>query len=300
MIQGSPERTIARAVVESDEGALFLVEKFPASRFQVRDRVAQAVHYLKKNGLKEALSYLKTGQGEFLPFYEDHCFGITPFVASTVLERPAYLKSAGMGEMFAAFMIHMDSASMGIEDQVQLDSFSIKDYVAGLFSKMKRHDPSVYSKFLPFLDFLKKSFWGEHDNLPIGFCHGDLHPLNVIWDGEEIKAVIDWEFAGIKPRIHDAANLVGCAGIEQPEGLVGPLVMNFLNRMSESLIYNEEEWCMLPEYVLALRFGWLSEWLRKKDREMIEMEAAFMKILMDNMDELKSGWGLYQYKGSRR
>jgi len=47
-----------------------------------------------------------------------------------------------------------------------------------------------------------------------------------------------------------------------------------------------------PEYLLALRVAWLPEWLRQKDKEMIEMEEAYMEILVDNMDILRQNWEL--------
>lgn len=71
-------------------------------------------------------------------------------------------------------------------------------------------------------------------NLSYAFCHGDLHPLNVIWMHDKIHAVIDWEFAGFKPDIYDAANLVGCAGIENPEGLSMPMVTAFLQSIRKA------------------------------------------------------------------
>lgn len=291
-IQGSPERSAARVVIEDDTGTLYLLEKFDGSRFSLRNRVAQTVQYLNTKGLKTAVAYLRTIQGDFLPFYEGHCFGVTPFLNSTVLVRPDYLNSGEMGKSLALFLLQLAEASIGIEKEVFLEHFSIKTYIIKLFSEMKRYDIVVYDKFLPFLTFLNESFMKNHDLLPQKFCHGDFHPLNVIWNGEKVKAVIDWEFTGIKPQIYDAANLVGCAGIEDPNSLAGPMVMNFLTRVQASCVYEEESWQIFPEYVLALRFGWLSEWLRKKDMEMIQMEADYMQILMKNMDALKSGWAL--------
>ena len=136
----------------------------------------------------------------------------------------------------------------------------------------------------------EKEFMDIHDKLKISFCHGDLHPLNVIWHHDQIRAVIDWEFTGMKPDIYDAANLVGCAGIEDPNGLGMPMVMTFLNHILRKNLFSKTEWRFFPEYVLALRFAWLSEWLRKKDEEMIEMEEAYMGILLDNMDILRKEW----------
>ena len=38
--------------------------------------------------------------------------------------------------------------------------------------------------------------------------------------GLPLRALIDWEFAGARPRLYDAANCIGCAGFEHPSGLV--------------------------------------------------------------------------------
>jgi len=291
-IQGSPERTLSRVVIQDKKGFLFLLEKFSKNKFQIRLNVARAVEYLNGNGLKEALVYQRSNDGDFLPFFKDACFQISPFLDSTRLKRPDYLSSSQMGKSFAAFLIRLSKTAGNIDRKIPFKPFSIKNYIYKLFSDMKIHEPLVYKQYLPFLFFLEKQFMDIHDDLPVLFCHGDLHPLNVIWDHDRIKAVIDWEFTGIKPDIYDAANLVGCAGIENPEGLGMPMVTTFIKEIRQKDIFSEMGWRFFPEYILALRFAWLSEWLRKKDRQMLEMEAAYMGILVDNMDVLRQGWEL--------
>jgi len=291
-IQGSPERTLSRVVFQDKYGALFLLEKFSKSKFQVRHNVAKAIEYLNDNGLKLALLYQKSNYGEFLPFFKEACFQVSHFLDGTKLKRPDYLSSSKMGKSFALFLIHLTNASVNIEENISFRPFSIKKYIYKLFNEMKIYDRLVYKKYLPFLVFLEKEFMGIHDSLPVSFCHGDLHPLNVIWNHDQIRAVIDWEFAGMNPDIYDAANLVGCAGIENPDGLAMPMVMTFLKKIRQENLFSELGWQFFPEYLLALRFAWLSEWLRKKDRQMIEMEAAYMGILVDNMDILRQGWGI--------
>jgi len=44
--------------------------------------------------------------------------------------------------------------------------------------------------------------------------------------------------------------------------------------------------------ISALRFTWLSEWLRHKNHEMIDLETTYMKLLVDNSDMLKNVWKL--------
>ena len=48
----------------------------------------------------------------------------------------------------------------------------------------------------------------------------------------------------------------------------------------------------LPEFIIAIRFAWLSEWLRKKDNDMISLECDYMDLLTDNTKTLKQAWGL--------
>jgi len=291
-IQGSPERTLSRVVVQDKSGRLFLLEKFPENKFQVRDRVAKAVDYLNAHGLKDSLAYRKSKQGDFLPFFKGACFQLSSFIDGTPVKRPDYLDSSAMGKSFASFLTRMAKASTGIENILSFPHFSMKAYIYKLFIDMKAHDGSVYEKFLPVLSFLESGFMQAHDHLPLAFCHGDLHPLNIIWNQDEIKAVIDWEFTGIKPDMYDAANLVGCAGIENPNGLGMDMVMTFIEEMHKTPVISETGWRFFPEYVLALRFAWLSEWLRKKDEAMIDMEHAYMRILVDHMEEIRAAFSV--------
>lgn len=291
-IQGSPERSLERIVIQDKNDKLFLLEKFHKNRFELKNNIARAVEYLNNNGLAQALLYKKTDENEFLAFFEDNCFQLSRFLNSTGIKRPDYLESSIKGESFARFIQDLFKVSENIGDHVQFKLFSLKNYIYKLFDEMKMNDRDIYNHFLPFLRFLEEGFMDAHDTLPTIFCHGDLHPLNIIWDNDNIKAVIDWEFAGFKPDVYDAANLVGCAGIENPEGLGMPFVMAFLNELKKDNCMSETGRQFFPEYVLALRFAWLSEWLRRKDKDMLEMEKAYMTILVDNMDIIRQGWKL--------
>jgi len=291
-IEGSPERTISRVVIQDRQQGLFLLEKLPKDRFALRDRVAKAVDYLNGRGLYQAVVYKKSKDDEFLPFFKGACYQLSRFHLSSGIHRPQYLNASKIGKNFAEFLICLDDAAKGIDSIIDFDPFSIKSYIYTLFRQMKDHDPKVYDAFCPILNFLENKFMDVHDCLPSGFCHGDLHPLNVIWNDQKVNAVIDWEFTGIKPDIYDAANLVGCAGIEDPAGLGQPMVMTFISRLKEKNLFSEKGWKYFPEYLIALRFAWLSEWLRKKDVPMIAMEEAYLSLLVKNIDILRQGWDL--------
>jgi len=95
---------------------------------------------------------------------------------------------------------------------------------------------------------------------------------------------------GIKPEIYDAANLVGCIGIENPEGLTGELACDFIAALKDAGLISDINREVFTEFVIAVRFAWLSEWLRHKDREMIELETVYMNLLTDNSGMLKNTW----------
>jgi homoserine kinase type II len=290
IIQGSPERSLSRGVIQDTQGNCFLVEKFDPAKYKVRRQVADTLYYLCNKGLDQALAPEKTKKGELLPSFGEDFFQITKFLNSTGVLRPQWLSSASMGEELAGFLVKMHGIPP--EGGVVYPPFSIKGYIYKLFEDMANHNIRRHSQYLPVLKFLEQGFMQAHDSLNLQFCHGDYHPLNIIWEGHKIKAVIDWEFTGIKPDCYDAANLVGCAGIEHPEGLAMPMVTRFISRIKASDLISPLGWKWFPEYILALRFAWLSEWLRKSDSQMLETEFRFMEILIQHMDELRDIWTL--------
>ena len=114
--------------------------------------------------------------------------------------------------------------------------------------------------------------------------------MNVIWSAKGINAVIDWEFLGYKPEIYDIGMMIGCLGMEKPQSLTGDLVFEFVKRLKESGLIAEISWSYLFEFVLALRFAWLSDWLRKSDHEMIDLEVVYIQLLLENRDVLIRSW----------
>ena len=139
-------------------------------------------------------------------------------------------------------------------------------------------------------DFVEQEFADLEGAFPIVFCHGDFHPLNVIWSEDGIKSVIDWEFLGYKPEVYDVANLIGCVGFEDPAGLTEGFVAELISRMMKANALSPVCWQYLAEWVVVIRFAWLSDWLRRRDREMIDLEVTYIHLLIDNRQALKDIW----------
>lgn len=289
-IQGSPERTLFRAVFEDDSGQYFLLEQVGATQRRHKQGIIGTLDRLHQQGLHAINPYFKTAAGESLVAADGFFWQLSRFINGTPLPRPDYLNDGPKGEALAAFLIALGGCAGGALDQHQYSTFSLKDYVLKMAQDMAVHDPEVLAQVAPVLALLERRFMAAYDDLPVSFCHGDYHPLNIIWNGHEILAVIDWEFLGTKPEIYDAANLIGCLGMEHPRGLNAALARSFMRAMKAQAAIRPESWALFPEFVMALRFAWLAEWLRKKDAPMIDLEITYLKILLDNIDALREIW----------
>jgi homoserine kinase type II len=207
------------------------------------------------------------------------------------LIRPGYIFEEWRGTALGNFLVEMkDKTSQGISLH-KGDKFSIVAFVDDLAQKMKRRHPDLFTQIEDIIEFLHGGFTDVEHRASSMLCHGDFHPLNVIWSKNGIAAVIDWEFMGIKPEFYDVANLLGCVGVEDPNGLIGGLADSFIKTLDRAGFLSSPTRTHLPEAVIALRFAWLSDWLRKNDAAMIELEIVYLRLLMNNIDDLRYSWG---------
>jgi homoserine kinase type II len=289
---GSPERTLFRMVIEDDKGMLFVLERIPPTTFHAKMKIIKTLEFLAKRGLSRIAPYLTGKDGQHIQDHESGLWQIVPFLPGEDLDRQSYLYEGWRAPLLSSFLVDLKERSDGIAFYSLDERFSIKKYIHTLMSQIKVRHPALFSEVNKVVAFLEADFMTVHDSLPTGFCHGDYHPMNVIWGKDDIRAVIDWEFAGFKPEMYDVANMTGCLGIEHPSSLTRDLVVGLMHQLKASGIFQDVSWAHFLELVVALRFAWLSEWLRKRDEEMIAMELEYMAILVDNKDELKAQWGI--------
>ncbi len=291
-VAGSPERCEFRFVIECSDDRLYVLESVTGSDIDQKTRIISVLDFLSRKEMPGINPHLRTKHNVGIVQSDSRFWRMAPFVHGIPLNRSEYLFEAWRGPAMARFLIALGDKSEGISEVIPISRFSITDYIHHLVMQIKKHDPEVLDRITPVIQFLEKRFMKIHDRLPAGFCHGDFHPLNIIWSQDAIQAVIDWEFLGIKPEAYDAANLVGCIGSENPHGLLGDLVTGFICHLKAAGIMSDITWEMFVELVIAIRFAWLSEWLRHKDQDMIAQESIYMKLLMNNDTMLKTAWGI--------
>ena len=275
-IHGSPERCLYRVVVDAGASRLFLEEL--NSRTLSRKRlIAERIAHLKANGLPAAAP-LAGLDGHFLQRAEGRHWQLTPFVTGVELNRDRFWQDAWRGKALANFLRDLRQASrdLAIEEEV----FDLRGYVFKICDDARQLHPKVYEQLAPVFDLIKKRL-AACSGLPVAFCHGDPHPLNMIWGKDRILSAIDWEFCGPKCVLHDMALILGCVGSEDENALDGPLVTTFLDTLRSCGLLDDTLEEHLSAWTLALRVAWLAEWLRREDSDMIEFEIFYMKTLAD-------------------
>ncbi len=293
-IAGSPERCEFRIVIEDKDDRLFICEKISQVAYEHKLRIIKTLEFLASQNVDCIQPYIPNKKGEYIARNNHGLWQLTRFVDGVPLQRPEYVFHRWRGNALASFLINLNKKSPGIDHVFPIQLFSIKNYIYELIDTIGIHESELRISINPMVGFLEKSFMGVHDTLPQAFCHGDYHPLNVIWSTKGINAVIDWEFCGYKPEIYDVANLIGCIGMEDPESLVGDLIAELIQRLRQAKLFSDLSWRYLLEFMVALRFAWLSEWLRKSDKEMIKLEQVYMRLLIENKKKLMHSWGLQQ------
>ncbi len=290
-IAGSPERCESRSVIEDVAGSLFLVEGFRPEAAPRKAEIARLLGLLSPK-LPEINPCVPFADGCYLAERDGGFWQVSRFLEGLPLQRPEYAFEGWRGPVLAGFLARLKRASARIPGPTPGAAFSLPGFIDSLAGKIRSDRPSLCLRLQPAITRLEKGLFDTLPGYPVGFCHGDYHPLNIIWTADGIRAVIDWEFCGPKPELYDAAILVGCLGMEHPQSLTGDLVAGLVARLITDGGYDKTSWRAFVDLVLACRFAWLSDWLRRRDEEMIELETAYIGLLFDNRGVFARSWGL--------
>jgi homoserine kinase type II len=289
-LAGSPERTEYRAVVEDDEGGLWVLEKISPATLELKQNIIRTLALLHDRGLRAVHPYRTSRENESIVRVGGDHWQLVPYVGGTSLPRPDYVQERWRGKACAGFLLDLRDKAREVPFFDRERPFSIMVFIRELSDKLARHAPDLFQLLRPVVEILEQEFAPVHDAMPVAFCHGDIHPINVIWSQDRIRSVIDWEFLGYKPEIYDTANLIGCVGMEDPAALVDGFVLETIALLREADVFSPAGWESLVEFTAAIRFAWLSDWLRRGDREMIELETSYIQLLMENRKSILARW----------
>lgn len=302
-LQGSPQRCAERMAVLCSStgpggGALWIVERLRPGQKTGRQRIAQTLHALHEQGFTQLPPYrvfALEGQASHVLTRNDRAWQVSPFLHGSPLPRPEYLEKGEAGESLGNTLAALQQTGACLPGDLlaSLPELNFQAYCATLLSEIAANRPQLARIISPLAAHLAP-LWESWTGLPVALAHGDCHPLNVIWTrsapGLNVLALIDWEFCGMRPLLHDLANCLGCVGVEHPDGLTGNFAKGLLQTYAKTIAVDPLSLRMLPDMVLALRFGWLAEWLRAHDEEMIELEIDYMRLLVRDGQHVYDRW----------
>lgn len=287
-IPGSPERCISRFVAEDTTGTVWLVEQLKSTQKDWRSVVGELLVCLHQENTLHVHAPATTKNNETVILHEGHPYQITPFIIGTDLPRPEYCADTERGRAIGNFILSLQAAGENIPIP-ENSTPPLPEYIEDIVGTIKQHRPEMMPRIERVLQHLE-TFFTEERSIPAALAHGDCHPLNIIWNENEIAGVIDWEFTGKKIALYDAANCIGCVGMEHPNWLINGLVPELVTTIRAGSSIIDAHIHQLIPVIIALRFAWLSEWLRKKDTEMQEQELDYMLLLATSQKEIEGFW----------
>nr|WP_321513546.1 phosphotransferase [uncultured Pseudodesulfovibrio sp.] len=287
-LPGSPQRCLDRALMEDDTGRVWMLEQLRPGQFERRERIGHALSSLENTGFPVP-AYIPDLNGRFVAEHDNSHFQLSPFIPGTPLLQPEFIEDSERGRNLGDILVTLHNADPAIQEFDIDPPFILESYVNNLMATLAPRNPNIHEALLPVLNSLTPLFeaWNE---LPMVLSHGDFHPLNIIWREQSVAAVIDWEFIGVRPALFDVANCLGCIGIEDPLALVRGLTPALLTTLNEVGCLEKTNFVLLPELILGMRFAWMSEWLRRHDTEMIDLEIRYMRLLANSIDTLLPAW----------
>ena len=288
-VAGSPERSLERAVVEDEAGGLWVVERHALCRAERKQEIAAALAFFSER-VPEVKAPLEFGPGRYVAERGGAAWLVSPFIAGTPLDRPAFAFEGWRGDALGDLLVRFRLAALDRPAAGAAGDLSLPAFIRDLAGKLAAREPAVYEAVSPAVVRLERELFPRLDRLPVVFSHGDLHPLNVVWSPDGINGLIDFEFSGPRPETYDAALLVGCVGMEDPRSLAGDLVARLIRRLRAEAGYAAASWETFADLVLALRFAWLSDWLRRNDREMVGLETVYIRMLLDGREGWERAW----------
>jgi homoserine kinase type II len=265
-----------------------MIERLHPHSVERRERIGLFLHRLHRAGLP-APAPLRGPQGRVAVPDRGAHWQLSPYVPGDPLPQPDYVDQPERGTHLGRFLAALRRAGAGTTAFDEEPPFSLPACIDTLMVAIAGHHPALLHDLEPVRITLAPlaEAWDDLDTAP---CHGDFHPGNVIWHGSAVAAVIDWEFAGHRPVLYDVANCLGCVGMEDPRALVRGLAPALLRTLRDAECLPHHALALLPELVLGLRLAWLSEWLRRDDRAMIELEVRYMRLLANSLDTLLPAW----------
>lgn len=283
LITGSPNRSESRFLFSDEAGKSYIAEGYSLFKKPFQIRQNQLLEFFAANDLECVHPFCRTVSGEHGAEFGGLFWQIRPYIPAEKVQRSAWAEEPEYGILWAEFLLQIKDALAAASDPPPMPNapFYMSNFLPDLFGHAERKMPSIINELNAITNLLAPFFKWER-RAASQFAHGDYHPGNILTGNGSIRAVIDWEFAGLKFPGYDMALLIGCLGMDHPKNLSSPSVIALQNTLYRNDFMPEEAWEHLPQMIAATRLGWLGEWLTISDTTLINQEIKLISLLLKN------------------
>ena len=280
-LPGSPNRTVARQVLETPDGTLLVAEIFAPCKRKKQLLQSGFLEFVHRD-LPEVHPFLPTANGAWGVTGTDGKFmQLRYYLPGEPLEREKVANAPECAESWADFLLKLHRVSQHPQlPEVPDGRFYFADYLPKLRRFVAEQMPVLAPELNRILRELQ-SFTEAEKSLPPALAHGDYHPGNLLMCRNRLSAVIDWEFCGWKCAGYDFALLAGCIGRDDPAELAGNTVKVIRNKLLDAGIIPDEVRRQILPLMAAIRLGWLGEWVNMGEKSLADGEISFINFLLD-------------------
>ena len=261
-------------IVETPQGRFFLKHRHPSLS---RPAVVRAQHalkiWLRRRGFP-APALLRTAQGQTLLILEGECYEIQQYIDGTTYERGRdahFVEAAGTlgryhalvkgfrppamsrrGALYCPMILAANLARLSESWHLREDA-----ELAAIGSELEQQAGRLAARF------------AERERLPAVVIHGDYYGDNLLFEGDRIVGVVDYDKACWQPRVVELAEALLYFASSQPGDLKRlvyrsfldvPLCAHFVQAYGEHVALSASEARALPDYVRCI---WLQVSLQR-------------------------------------
>jgi homoserine kinase type II len=285
-------RLIASFLISDANSAKWLLDEIQEDQYEKFLRLAECLENLKERGIKQVQAYEHNTLGQFVTFYSGRLYMLRPQPKGSSLTHSQWLADRAKIGAFVDFLAQLKSTSAALPHLPAIDGKSIIDYIRRTTDTFQRHRPELAERLSPILKHLEATLFITLPTTRLSLCHSNLVDENLHWTGSELSGVSGWEFCDMKNEAYDAALVAGCIGFDDPDRLVDDPAQPLIGSLNSLMAWEAESWASFYDLMIAIRFGWLSKWMRINDEKTRDKEVLYMNYLVTQRDFIRRTWGL--------
>jgi homoserine kinase type II len=280
-------------VVETGRGRYFLKRRHPSLRQAEVIRAQHAlVGWLSRGGFPAPTLVPKASDGDTLLVLDGQYYEVQEYIEGTPYDhgQPAHLAEAGTvlaryhrlvepfdspvlsgGALYGLRTLRANLRGIARVWRLDRDAALIES-----FRRLTDHADDLAARF------------SRHGPLPQLIIHGDYYAGNLLFDGDRIVGVVDYDKASLQPRVAELAEALIYFASPRPgylQHLVYPGVLcwrpfaGFLRAYSEVVALSEREISALPDYVRCIWLQISLQRLLEAKPRLATEEAVLQEVL---------------------